>query len=187
MSGSRLIQIAASFMVCVFPCVLHGRVQASDVGEVTEYEVKAAFIYQFIKFVEWPDGVFKNPADPVVIGVLGDEPFDAVTGKTVRNKTVRGRKLTVRRIKSGEKPSTCHVLFCAASTAKDMPRILKSLEGSGILTIGDAEGLARQGLMINFVMTNDQVHFEINVKAAKRAGFEFSSKLLNLAAIVGGE
>jgi YfiR/HmsC-like len=148
-----------------------------------EYEVKAAFLYNFLTFVEWPAPM--NRDDTRRICVLAEPPalnaFNELNGQMTS-----GRKIEIIRMTPGESPGSCHVLFIGSHAELDFPRIMKSLEGISVLTIGDTAGFARQSVIINFYLQNKKVRFEINAAAARRAGIVISSKLLKLAGSVYG-
>lgn len=148
-----------------------------------EYLVKAAFLYNFAKFVEWPDEAFSSPGDPIVLCILGDDPFDAAI-ETISGKFIRGRKLKIEVISKIDKIEKCHILFICRSEKGRLKRFLDIAKKSGILTVADMKDFAGQGGIINFVKSGNKIKFEINVDAARDAGLKISSKLLKLANIV---
>jgi hypothetical protein len=145
----------------------------------SEYELKAAFIYQVAKFVEWPAS-----NAPLRLCVIGGNPFGAAL-ETVRGKAVNARKLEIVQIDAAADPRECHLLFIAAGAERNLERINAIARGTGILTLGDTEGFARRGVMVNFYLENDKVRFEINLESARQGGLNISSRLLALARIVG--
>jgi hypothetical protein len=152
-----------------------------------DYEVKAAFLFNFAKFVEWPADAFERTDTPIVIGVVGDSPMGAALERTVEGKQVNGRSLVVRRLRWDDDTKNRQILFVSAADETHVHRFLDRLKGQSVLTVGDMPGLARRGVVINFVLEQNRVRFEINVEAARRARLALSSKLLSLARIVGGE
>lgn len=156
-----------------------GNASGAHAQGTSEYEVKAAFLFNFAKFVEWPD-----PASgPIRLCIVGDDPFGNNLEETVRGKTINGRPIAIRRIKAGENPQGCQIAFISASERP--PRsLLDLLQGASTLTVGEAPNFAKQGGIINFVLEDNKVHFEINVDAAEQARLRISSKLLSLAKIV---
>jgi len=157
-------------------CPPQARSQAGN-----EYQVKAIFLYNFTKFVEWP----ADPAnEPIVIGIIGEDPFGNWLDEAIRGKTANGHKLVVRHLKGGEEARACQVVFFSASEVKRLHTTLDSLTGASVLTVGEKEGFAEEGGIINFTLEDSRVHFEINVDAAQRAGLKISSKLLSLAKVV---
>jgi len=151
--------------------------QAAD--EHTEYQVKAAFLLNFTKFIEWPASAFEASDSPIAICILGDDPFGSTLDRIVAGEVVDGRKVTAQRVKQAPLPKSCQVLF-AGRFEKDVSKVLPGL-GPGVLTIGEGESFVRDGGMIAFVIENRRVRFEINQTAAERAGLKLSSRLLNVA------
>lgn len=150
----------------------------------SEYEMKAVFLYNFAKFVEWPAEASGTPDPAFSICVVGTDPFGASLDQAVRGKSISRRSVTLRRVREAREARTCQIAFISPSERRRLRPILDSLGGSSILTVGDTEGFAEQGGMINFTLEDNRVHFEVNVDAAQRAGLKMSSKLLGLARIV---
>jgi hypothetical protein len=151
----------------------------------SEYQVKAAYLFNFLKFVEWPDDAFADSLAPIVIGIVGDDPFGSALPEVVIGKTVQGRDLVIRRYHSGENLRGASILFIGASEKKRLPQILAGLRGASTLTVADMDGFLEGGGMIQFLSENDRVRFAINADAANRARLKVSSKLLSLARAVG--
>ncbi len=152
-----------------------------------DYQLKAVFLFNFAQFVEWPSNAFPEAGGPLVIGVLGADPFGAGLDDTVRGEKVNNRPLAVQRYRRVEEIGTCHVLFIGASEANRLEQILTSLKGRNILTVGDFEGFARRGVMIGFATEKNKTRLKINLEAAKAANLTISSKLLKPAEIVSSE
>lgn len=148
-----------------------------------EYQVKAAFLYQFLSFVEWPAAALAGTRDTMVVGVVGETPMAAAL-EPLAGKPVRGRSLVVRPLRDLKSPGVLHVLFAGASARNRVASALQAVKGTSVLTIGETEGFARLGGMINFVIVDGKVRFEINPRAAEEAQLRISSKLLRLARIV---
>jgi hypothetical protein len=151
--------------------------------EVTpsEYQMKAAFLYNFAKFVEWPPAALPE-ISPIVIGVLGDDPFNGMLESTIRNKIIAGHPITSRHIKSLSEIKTCHILFIRDSEKKRWPEISEALAGSNVLTVSENwNRFTETGGIIHFFMQDRRVCFDINSEAANRAGLKISSKLLQLS------
>lgn len=158
---------------------------ASAQGSVpSEYQVKSAFLYNFTKFVEWPAGAFPGASSPFIIGVVGNETFEGALEKMQQGKSVNGRDLVVKRFKQVTDIGSCQVLFVSDSEKDKMAKILERLGKGNTLTVGDNGQFIQRGGMINFVIENKEVHFEINPDAAERAGLKISSRLLGLAKVV---
>lgn len=148
--------------------------------ESREYWLKAAFIYNFAKFVEWPADVFKNESSPINLVVLGTDPFGTALD-TIREKNIKGRKLVIRRISRIENLEECHLLFVCASERGQLRTILNSIKNQSILTISDMEKFAPLGGIIGLITVEDKIQFEINLEAAQRQRLKISSELLKLA------
>jgi len=149
----------------------------------TEYQVKAAFLYSFAKFVQWPDDAFGKPEGPFVVGVLGDDPFGAVLDQTLEGKTVLNRPVVIKRFGKVEDVQA-QILFVGASERRDLARVLKVLRGRAILSAGETEGFAENGGIVGFKTQDRRVRFEINLARAEEARLRISSQLLKLATIV---
>jgi hypothetical protein len=150
-----------------------------------EYGVKAAFLYNFTKFVEWPASAFSERGS-LHLCVLGTDPFGKSLSSVVEGEEVQGRPITLLRIDSLDDPRLCHILFLSRPEAERFPAVLAAVRGAPVLTVGQAPGLLEKGLGINFVLQEGKVRFEINQEAAERAGIKISSKLLRLATRVKG-
>ena len=146
-----------------------------------EYEVKAAMLYNFIRFVEWPSSAWKDSRTPLVVGVFGSDPFGRVLDQTLQDKTYGGRPIQIRRLHALSEIDGCNVLFIARSERKHLADILRSAQGAGMLTISDMEDFVASGGAIGFVLVDSKIRFEINSSSASRSGLTISSKLLRLA------
>lgn len=149
-----------------------------------EYEVKAAFVYNFLAFIEWPSSANRT-ADAVRMCILGD-PTRAGAFDDLEGQVSAGRRIEVSRPASLDDLKGCDVLFIASSEQRSLARIMKALQGTPVLSIGDTAGFAQQGVVINFYLEQKKVRFEINMTAAQQAGLTISSKLLKLAGSVYG-
>ncbi len=151
---------------------------------VSEYEVKAAFLFNFAKFVEWPPEAFSDSGAPLIIGIIGDDPFGSAIDQTIDGKTVNGRRLMIRRLRWGQNLRGCHVLFVSSSEQKRLSAILEHLKGACVLTVSEMGQFIQQGGIIGFVIEASKVRFEINTSAAEPARLRISAKLLALAKVV---
>jgi hypothetical protein len=178
-------RFACAAVLLAWGCALPSRgIHAQEAP--TEYQVKAAYLFNFLKFVEWPGDPLADTHGRWVIGVVGDNPFGDELTQIVSGKTVQGHELLVRRFQSSEDLHACHVLFISASEKKRLPSILAALGGSSVLTVGDMDHFIEFGGMIQFVMEEKRVRFAIDVGASSQAGLKVSSKLLSLARTVTG-
>jgi uncharacterized protein DUF4154 len=151
---------------------------------VDEYQVKAAFLYNFARFVEWPPQISTASAEPMAICVLGQEPFARVLQDALAGKSVAERELVVRRISDVSKVGSCRILFVGSSERKRLRTILTGTRACGVLTVGETDSFTSEGGMINFTLEGGRVRFEINLEATEREGLRISSKVLSLARIV---
>ena len=154
---------------------------------IDEYQVKAAFLYNFAKFVEWPPEAFKSPKDPILVCVFGHSPVGNALEEAIHGKSIAGRPLAYRQVSDAESASPCQILFVGSADSKHFRTLLESLKPMGILTVGEAPGFASDGGVINFKLDDGRVHFEINVDAAEQEQLHISAKLLSLAQIVKSE
>ncbi len=154
-------------------------------GQTTgEYQVKAAFLLNFAKFVEWPPQTFKSPNDSISICVLGPNPFGRSLDEAVDGKSIDGRKLVVQQIDNLEQAGGCQILFIASRKKKHSTDADAAVAMAGVLTVGDSDGFAAAGGVIGFRLEGGKVRLDVNVVAAGRRKLRISSKLLSLALIV---
>lgn len=158
--------------------------RGSEAPPATEYQLKAALLYNFAKFVEWPPSRFLTGQSAIQLCVLGQDPFGHDLEHIIHNETIGGRSLSVVRVPRILEPEACHILFISASEKERFGSVLRALKNHAVLTVGDVEGFARSGGIANFMREGNRVRFEVNVEAAERAGLKISSKLLKLAKIV---
>lgn len=147
----------------------------------SEYDVKAAFLYNFTKFVEWPPGAFLAESSQLRLCILGDNPFGTTLESVIEGEEVQGRRLLILRVDFLHNPGHCHILFISRSERERIPAVLTALQGSPVLTVSETDGFLEKGGTINFKIREGKVRFEINPSAAERGGLKMSSKLLRLA------
>jgi hypothetical protein len=150
-----------------------------------EYELKAAFLYNFTKFVEWPASSFKNENSPFVLGILGVDPFGSPLD-SLKDKTVKGHKVTVRYLTRLENFEDCHLLYISGSEKGNLRALLATLKQHPILTISDLDLFANQGGMIGLVMLDNRIQFEVNLDPINGSKLKISSQLLKLAKAIHG-
>jgi hypothetical protein len=148
-----------------------------------EYQIKAVFLFNFTQFVEWPAATFPDPQAPLVIGVLGEDPFGSLLETAIRNEKAGEHPLEIRRFDNAAQ-ADCHILFISRSESAQLEAVLGALAGKPILTVSDADQAARRGVMIRFINENNRIRLRINLDSAKHAGLTISSKLLRSAEIV---
>ncbi len=161
--------------------VLMTSLSGADPIPVGEYQLKAVFLFNFAKFVEWPPRVFGNPQDPITICVAGANPFGSSLSDEARGKTVANRPISIRLVSNPPEARICQILFFPASERKRERGFLEALQGSSVLTVGDADDFTAHGGIVQFRLVDTRIHMEIIIEAAERAGLRISSKLLSLA------
>lgn len=169
------------FILAALAALLTARHAVLTAQPEEERHIKALFLYNFAKFVDWPAEL---PAGPICIAVVGDDPFAAILDQVVSGKTVHGQGFVVRRAPAESQLQDCQMVFVSGTDRKRIGAVLGALKGSAVLTVGESRGFARAGGVINFEIVNNRVRFEVNVDAAERARLRLSSKLLSLAIIV---
>jgi hypothetical protein len=165
-------------------CLFESAASRSQAEKGIEYRFKAAYILNFLRFVEWPDSVLGNDQTPLVLVVLGEDPFGKVLDETFQSETIGGHPIVIKRYRSWHELGPCQALFVSASEKEAFPEILKYFGGSSILTISDIKGFGDNGGGINFFLEDNKLRFEINVRALRQADLKASSKLLRLARII---
>lgn len=150
-------------------------------GHPSEYDVKAAYLFAFGKFVQWPAAAAGPPKGRFAICVLGQDPFGAALDSIVAQGRIDGMTAVARRISKAEQITQCRVVFISSSEEKQLNQILASLDKAQILTVSDIAGFARRGGMIEFVLDGKNVRFDVNLAAARSAGLVLSSELLKVA------
>jgi hypothetical protein len=174
------------FLVC-FLLLLHAMIPGITAGQddsAGEYELKAAMLYNLTRFVEWPPSAYSDPQAPVVLCILGRDPFASTLTSTVLNKTVNGRQVLILHPQSGKDVRNCHLLYISSSERKTTAEIFSILNGASVLTVGEMTQFAAQGGMVQFSLEDQQVRFDINLNAASQAGLKISAKLLAISRIV---
>lgn len=146
-----------------------------------EYHQKAADLFNFGQFVEWPPSTFSNSKSPVVIGILGGNPFGDDLQKMAAKEDINGRPVIVRRMTPLSNLKQCQILFVNRAVTSRLPLIFDALDNAPVLTVGETENFLKTGGIINFVTENGKVHFEIAPAAAQKTGLKMSSQLLTMA------
>jgi hypothetical protein len=148
-----------------------------------ERDLKAAFLFNFAKFAEWPAAAFPEPTTPVTLCVLGDDSLGASLEALVKGEKLNDRRLVVRLLRDPQATQGCHVLFIGPGRGR-LPEILAPLRGTGVLTVGGADDFLDRGGMIRLLLEQNRVRFDINLEAAEQSHLKLSSKLLRLARAV---
>ena len=176
--GTWLCIVSLWLAVCASPSAW------SQTEQTVQYPLKLAFVYNMTKFVEWPPGAFSGASAAVVICIAGHDPFPDDVKRQIRSRTSGGRPIDIRKIAAMDNPEGCHVVFISDAEQKNTAAILASAENSSALIVGESEGFVERGGVVNLVIQNAKLHFEINTSAAARKHLIISSRLLTLARIV---
>lgn len=178
---ARGAAVSASLFAALI--LLPRNMAGADIPDL-EREVKAAFLYQFTRFAAWPERSFRATGNSLVVGVLGEDPFRDALDRTLAGKVVSGRPLAVRRFRSLEEVGACHLLFVNLPGGKERRAALARLGLEPILTVGEDEAFLDEGGVLRLRTEDRRVRFEVNLEAARRAGIELSSRLLQVASRV---
>jgi len=157
---------------------------AAQSDRAAEHQVKAAFLYKFASYVEWPESAFARPDTPITIAVLGEEPLAVELEQAAAGRTVNDRRIAVRRVKAGESLAGIHILFVGKPESGRLGQIVQSALAQSILTVTESDGALAQGSVINFLVADRRVRFEISLQSAERSKLRLSSRLLAVAAQV---
>jgi hypothetical protein len=174
----RLVAGAVAW-VLLFPCVLN-----AQKSKATEYDVKAAYLFNFARFAEWQAGSPAARNDTFAICVLGQDPFGTALSSVVTGEIIAGKSVVARRVAKPQEAVNCRVLFISSSEDSRLQEILGALDGACVLTVSDMPQFSRRGGMIQFVADGNKIRFEINLANAGSAGLTLSSELLKVAVTV---
>jgi hypothetical protein len=179
--SSRLLPVLAAAMFMTVPCLLRAQ------SDAAEYRVKAAFLFHFAQFVDWPADAFKDGNSPMTYCIIGEDPFHGALDETLKGKVIGARPVTVQHLKQSQQVQGCQILFIAAGETKRLSATLASMKGSPVLTVGESEHFAQDGGMIGFFLEENKIRFEINLETATQAKLKISARLLALAKTVIGD
>ena len=170
-----------AILVFAWSCSIRG-VAEPRAAAAPEYAIKAVFLYNLVKYTDWPPASpLSDPSKPIVLAVIGDDPFGDTLDEAVRDRTVRGRPVVIVRTSDLKALKSVHVAFISASESARAGELVSSLAARSVLTVGDTESTARAGVAVNFIMVQGKVRFDVNQAATKRRNIELSSQLLKLA------
>ena len=153
----------------------------------SEHQVKAVWLLNFARFVEWPATAFPNATAPLVVGVVGKDPFGRELERAFAAKTVKGRSFAFRRVSTEADLQGCHIMFVPSSERKRTRDWTGKLQGKAVLTVGESEEFLQNGGIINFLLKDNTVRFEISLNAAQAAGLKLHANLLKVAVAVQGK
>ena len=176
----------AAGLVCLLAVGVPALPAAMAGDAAPEHQVKAAFIVNFPKFVEWPASRTPGPGAPYVIAVLGSDPFGPFLRDVVAGKVIAGHPVEVRVASSAKEAGAAHVVFIADSERERLPALLRQLESAQVLTVSDTDGYGVAGVMVNLYLDQRRVRFEVNQQAVGRAGLKLSAQMLGVARLIGG-
>jgi hypothetical protein len=173
----RLLRFVLPALLVLLPAP--GRVRAE--GASREYQLKAAFIYNFAQFVEWPGDTFAAPDAPLVIGVMGDPTLAATLEQACRGKTAGKHEIVVRSFSGVDSIRSAQILFIGAAERDRLPELIRRATAECVLTIGDFDGFTAASGMVRFLTEDNRLRFEVNLDAVTRGRLKFSAQLLKLA------
>jgi hypothetical protein len=189
-SGRRVRQLPHRLAVVALAallCVVGVRCVAGQGNVSSEYQVKAAFLFHFAQFVDWPPEAFKEPGSPLTYCTAGGDPFHGALDASLNGKAVDGRWVRVLHFRQAQEIQGCQVLFLGTPEKKFISATLANLKGDPVLTVGESEHFVQEGGMIGFVLEDNKVRFEINQEATEHAKLKISARLLALAkTVIGG-
>jgi len=171
-------------LVALFALLTGANRAMANEATLSEYQIKSIFLLNFAKYVEWPVDAFSKTNTPITIGILGENKLGKDLEKTVQNKQVGGRKINILHLTLEDQWKGCHILFISASEKKRMPEVLRKLRVLPVLTVGETEQFTEQGGIIRFLKKEEKVRLEIDLKVARQARLQISSKLLSVADVV---
>ncbi len=175
---SKFMALAVAWVLVGTSC-LH-----AQQSKPTEYQVKAAYLYNFGRFVKWPPGLAADKGDSFLVCVLGRDPFGSILDSTLAGEALEGKPVVIRRIAKPQDAADCRILFVSSTEENHLKEILAAIDQAGVLTVSDIPGFSRRGGMIQFVVEGDRIRFEINLATAESAKLVLSSELLKVAAAV---
>jgi hypothetical protein len=161
--------------------------EAAETPALSERQVKALFLFNFAKYVDWPAGAFSNSSAPIVIGVVGEDGFSDEFKRMTGDRTVNDRKVVIKQIEGTADFKDCQILFIGSSEKGHLTEILEAVKDSAVLTVGETDRFLPQEGMINFTKKENKIHLEINLVPAQRVNLKLSSKLLTVADVVLGK
>jgi hypothetical protein len=180
----KMIKLKIIFALFLF--VLSATNAFGESKGYTEYKIKAGYIYNFARFIKWPERSFENAPGSFQICLIEGSAFETQFQK-IEGKTISGKKLTVKRLNTQDKLQQCQILFIPSSEKNNMSAIIESLGDSNVLTVGDVRDFHLFGGMVSLIKKADRIKLEINLKATKRKGLQINAKLLEIATIVDGD
>ena len=183
----RLVRDRGVWLQCTIAalvCLLFASSSAFGQQRPSEYQVEAAYLYNFGRFVEWPAKGTTAQTDSFTICVLGEDPFGQALDATLAGETIGNQRVVARRISSPQMSADCQILFISSSEANRLNKIIEALDKNAVLTVSDIPQFSQRRGMIQFVLEENRIRFEVNLTATQRAGLTLSSELLKVATVV---
>jgi hypothetical protein len=181
MAFLKTTRIAA---ICIsVAAILGSGIAAEPPQSKSEYALKAVFLYNFCRFIEWPKSAFASPTDPIIIAVIGEDSFGHLLEETVHGETLRGRAIQIQRYRNPDSIGHCHLLFIVRSETARMEAILAAVAGKSIVTVGETDAFLDRGGMIALTAERNRVRLHINPSLLQAANLDVSSKLLRVAEV----
>jgi hypothetical protein len=184
METSSIRKLILTVSACACAAIGFVAMQAFAAGSPSANDVQAAYLFNFVRFVEWPESSFKDESAPVKICVLGDSSFTAVAHDSINGRSVGNREVVVESKDSVLGSRGCHILYVDSSRRGDESEVLATFAKHSVLTVSETDDFAKRGGVANFVTIDDKIRFVINQKAAEAAGLKISSRLLRIAQVV---
>lgn len=175
-----VLRFGATLLVLTVLFVFSSSAFSAATPHADEYELKAAYIYNFLKFVEWPESAFKTRQSPLVVGVVGNSRVQAAIAAAVQDRKIGGRDLTVQIVNASGAAKECQLLVVCGELERNVA-LVSAVSDLPTLTVGESEPFSRHGGIITFVLDGDKIRFDINMDAADRAGIKISAQLQKLA------
>ena len=175
--------VRAFLMLALAAAVVWPTAVSAQSVQLREYDIKAAYLYNFINYIDWPADSLPPAGGTITIGIVGENPFGQALNP-LNGKPVKGRTLIVKQVATAKDLEACQIVFISASEKARLPEIFAQLKDARVLTVSEMDGFASQGGIINFISERNKVRFEINPDAARRLGLTISSELLKLARLV---
>ena len=180
--GSRRFVLSAFAASAFF--LLSSVILLAQQQKPSEYQVKATYLYNFGRFIKWPNSIPASKGDSFSVCVLGQDPFGSILDSTLAGESLDSKPVVLHRFSKPQDAADCRILFISSNEEKHLSEILATLDENGVLTVSDMPGFARRGGMIQFVLEGDRVRFQINLASAENAKLTLSSELLKVAASV---
>ena len=185
LAAGRCPKAGLAWLACLLASALP--LSAAEEVALSEHQVKAAQILKFVHFSEWPAGSFAQTNSPYVIGIAGRDPFGKDLDRIFENKSVKGRPFVIKRITDEQELRNCHLVFVSSSERRRLKDLLDKLKGAAVLTVGESPEFLDQSGVINFLLKDSSVRFEINLAAAQAAKVKLDANLLKVAVAVRGK